>query len=342
MKNLQEATERICELKGNVLALDALAAALLTRVPAAERPNLLRQFNTGAELAQAMLLNAPISEHTISAFGNDAARLRSLLTRSAPTPPRPVVEPVMLAATSVRTFIGSRALTGASGFIFERDSRLYCVTSRHVVWDPPTGHYPDALEIGWHLAGHDLTRFAWQGLPLYRQGQAIWRQARDSAGDVDVAVVPIDRDMLPDGALVHALTPRHLVGAADATDPADAPHIGTPLVIVGFPLGFEDTVHHLPVARQAAVASAFGTRFQGQGLFLTDARTHRGSSGAPVLMPDHAARLEGQPIPWRLLGVHSTRMDMRTRDWTLDESLGLNCAWYADVLMALTLPGPPA
>jgi hypothetical protein len=29
-------------------------------------------------------------------------------------------------------------------------------------------------------------------------------------------------------------------------------------------------------------------------------------------------------------------MDMRTRDQLQDESLGLNCAWYADVLMALT------
>jgi len=34
--------------------------------------------------------------------------------------------------------------------------------------------------------------------------------------------------------------------------------------------------------------------------------------------------------------VHSTRMDMRPRDPLADESLGLNCAWYADVLMALT------
>ena len=39
---------------------------------------------------------------------------------------------------------------------------------------------------------------------------------------------------------------------------------------------------------------------------------------------------------WQLLGVHSTHMDMRTRDHTQDESLGLNCAWYADVLAILT------
>jgi hypothetical protein len=39
--------------------------------------------------------------------------------------------------------------------------------------------------------------------------------------------------------------------------------------------------------------------------------------------------------------VHSARMDMGTRDLVLDESLGLNCAWYADILLTLTADVPP-
>ena len=103
--------------------------------------------------------------------------------------------------------------------------------------------------------------------------------------------------------------------------------------MVGFPLGFHDALHHLPVVRQAVIASSFGLRFQGQGFFLPDARTHRGTSGAPVVM-----RAPGLPggLPWKLLGVHSARMDMGSRDLELDESLGLNCAWYADIIMTLT------
>ena len=31
---------------------------------------------------------------------------------------------------------------------------------------------------------------------------------------------------------------------------------------------------------------------------------------------------------------------MRTRDLEQDETLGLNCAWYADILMTLTGPQP--
>jgi hypothetical protein len=34
--------------------------------------------------------------------------------------------------------------------------------------------------------------------------------------------------------------------------------------------------------------------------------------------------------------VHSSRVDMGNRDLKLDESLGLNCAWYADILLTLT------
>ena len=41
-------------------------------------------------------------------------------------------------------------------------------------------------------------------------------------------------------------------------------------------------------------------------------------------------------LPWLLLGIHSARLDMATRDMSADEALGLNCAWYADILMTLT------
>jgi hypothetical protein len=90
------------------------------------------------------------------------------------------------------------------------------------------------------------------------------------------------------------------------------------------------------VVRQASIASSFGVRFQGQGYFLTDARMHRGSSGSPVLARIGPATA-GRPR-WCLLGIHSSRMDMASRDQVQDEPLGLNCAWYADVLMALTTP----
>jgi hypothetical protein len=243
-----------------------------------------------------------------------------------------MIEPLLLCATQVSTFDGQRLLTRASGFYFARDERLFLVTSRHVLIDEPSEHRPDRIEIELHIDDVNLTRSTGFSMLLYHEGRALWHQGQDSGGPIDVAVLEIDRSAMPAAASLRAFTPAHLQNTFDEVE------VGTPLLIVGFPLGFHDTVHHLPVVRQAAIASSFGVRFQGQGFFLTDARTHRGTSGAPVVMRAHAP--EGQPdaLPWKLLGVHAARLDMGTRDLLQDESLGLNCAWYADILMTLTAP----
>lgn len=238
----------------------------------------------------------------------------------------PQVEAVLLTTTQVSTFAGQVPLTRASGFFFKRAERLYLVTSRHVLWDEPNGHAPDRIELLLHTDASDLASCTVLSCLLYANGTAAWHQGRDAAGPVDVAALEIDQGTLPEAAYLRWFTPEHLL------DEFRFAEVGAPLVLPGYPLGFHDTVHHLPVARHAIIASAFGVRFQRQGCFLTDGRTHRGSSGSPVLMrvPD------GSAMPWKLLGVHSSRMDMGGRDAVQDESLGLNCAWYADILMTLT------
>ena len=44
-----------------------------------------------------------------------------------------MIESLPLAVTNVTTMLGKQALTNATGFFFERDGRLFVVTSRHVV-----------------------------------------------------------------------------------------------------------------------------------------------------------------------------------------------------------------
>lgn len=244
---------------------------------------------------------------------------------------------LLLTAARVSTFDGERLLTHASGFFFERDARLYLVTSGHVVLDEPTRHHPNRLEIELHVDGSNLTRSTGFSMLLYRDGRSVWHQGRDAASDIDVAVIELDRAQLPAGTVLCAFTPAHLLSADERVE------IGTSLLIAGFPLGFHDALHHLPVVRQTVLASAWGLRFQGQGYFLTDARTHRGTSGAAVVMrmrPREARAAQG--LPWRLLGVHSSRVDMGNRELAVDEALGLNCAWYADILLTLTTPDRPA
>jgi hypothetical protein len=79
MKNLQEATERICELKGSLVALDALVAALLQRMPDDARAELSRTFSLSAEVARTVLLHASVSDVTVNSFERDVSRMSAFI-----------------------------------------------------------------------------------------------------------------------------------------------------------------------------------------------------------------------------------------------------------------------
>ncbi|MBU1363169.1 MAG: serine protease [Gammaproteobacteria bacterium] len=241
-----------------------------------------------------------------------------------------MIEPLLLAAARISTFDDKVLLTNASGFFFERDERLFLVTSRHVVFSKSIKHYPTRIEIELHTNASNIAESTGFSIPLYRNGKSLWRQGLDAAGDIDVAVIEINRKALPTTAVYRAFSPRHLLSSLDHVE------VGSSLLIVGFPLGFHDALHHTPVVRHAIIATSFGLRFQGEGFFLTDARTHRGSSGAPVVMRAAQTMPDLGDLPWMLLGIHSSRFDVGNRDLVEDEALGLNGAWYADILLKLT------
>ncbi|AXS79550.1 serine protease [Dechloromonas sp. HYN0024] len=241
-----------------------------------------------------------------------------------------MIEPLLLTAARIATFHEKSLLTNASGFFFGRDERLFLVTSRHVVFDKASKHFPTRIEIELHTNAANIAESTGFSIPLYHNGKSLWRHGLDAAGDIDVAVIEINRKALPKTAVYRAFSPHHLLSSLDQVE------VGSSLLIVGFPLGFHDAMHHTPVVRHAIIASSFGLRFQGEGFFLTDARTHRGSSGAPVVMRIVDTTTAHGDLPWMLLGVHSARFDVGNRDLVEDEALGLNCAWYADILLKLT------
>jgi len=203
------------------------------------------------------------------------------------------------------------------------------VTSRHVLVDESSDHHPDRILIELHTDRNNLTQSTGFSIPLYRHGLSMWRQAEDDSGSIDVAAIEIEQDALPESTFYGAFAPANLLSDSRSVQ------IGSSMLVVGFPLGFHDSLHHLPVVRHAINASSFDFRFQGNGYFLTDSRTHRGTSGAAVVMRTMDAAGQDE-LPWMLLGVHSSRLDVGTREIAVDEALGLNCVWFADVLPALT------
>ncbi len=244
------------------------------------------------------------------------------------------IDPLLLTCTPINTFSGESALTSATGFFLSRGQRLFLVTSRHVFSEPAEKHFPDRITIELHVNREDMAESTTVSIPLYAEGLSLWRQATDSAGDVDVALIEVDQSMLPAEAVYCAFTPEHIAADKELIE------VGASLLVIGFPLGFHDALHHMPVVRRAALASAFGLPS------ACDSRAWGTSSPMHALTVAAAARRWS--FGWanhpaapalsscRLLGVHSSRLDMATRDPIEDEALGLNCAWYSDVLLTLS------
>lgn len=272
---------------------------------------------------------APAAVATEARETSVTAVLPRPLSRLDAGDPVPGIDPLLLTCTRISTFLGDGGLTSATGFFLAREERLFVVTSRHVFIDKDANHFPDRITIEVHSNREDLGMSTTVSIALYHEGLSRWHQAVDSAGEVDVALIEVERSALPVDAVYCAFTPAHM----DLT--GQFIEVGAPLLVIGFPLGFHDALHHMPVVRRASLASSFGLRFQGLGCFLTDARTHRGTSGAPVVIRVPTAPGAAPGISCRLLGVHSSRFDA-VRDPLEDEALGLNCAWYSDILLTLS------
>ncbi|WP_297910042.1 hypothetical protein [Thiomonas sp.] len=83
MQNLQEATERICELKGSVVALDALVLAFVQTLSGPRRARMLASFDANAEAARTVLVFADVSDIVLATFERDVARNRGALLECA-------------------------------------------------------------------------------------------------------------------------------------------------------------------------------------------------------------------------------------------------------------------
>ena len=93
-----------------------------------------------------------------------------------------MIESLLLTATRISTFLGQQSLTNATGFFFERNERLYLVTSRHVMYDEPSKHFPDRIEIELHNDASNMASSIGFSILLYRDGDSLWRKAVDTTG----------------------------------------------------------------------------------------------------------------------------------------------------------------
>lgn len=244
-----------------------------------------------------------------------------------------LTEELFIRAVRIETWKEETRCTNASGFFYLDDGLLYLVTNRHVVINEGTSHRPDSIKVLLHTNAQDLTVNETVVLPLYQDGIPQWREHPQHGAAVDVVAVTISDPTMLSMHYLDAFRPVDVL--SEQTLPP-----GQPVLIVGFPLGFNDTLHNLPIIRQAIVATDFGHPFKGEPYFLTDARMHRGTSGAPVVArikcaTDVAGQFEER---WCLLGIHSAALDVSDRDPQQDDRLGLNVTWYSRLVAEIVRP----
>lgn len=249
-----------------------------------------------------------------------------------------MLDKMYLRVAKVLTFAGGQPLTNATGFFYLHDSFLYLITSRHVVINEAFQHRPDRLQVSLHSNANNLQERNELSVPLYLDGVPQWYQ-HPNRSTADIVAVSVNDS--------HVLS-RFCIDTFCGNDILQRDHslrLGQDVLVVGFPLGFHDRLHNLPIVRSATVASSFSHPFNGEPYFLTDARLHRGMSGSPVVacLPGPAGGPGKYEPRWKLLGVHSSSLDVSDRDPKQDERLALNTTWYASLIpQMLPLPLAPS
>lgn len=246
------------------------------------------------------------------------------------------IDELIATVAPVRSLKSGRAIASASGFFYVHSDDLYFVTNRHVLVDEDEDYYPDSIELRVHTDTADVRKNADYTVSLYdSKGQPLWHEHPKGGREIDVVAIPLDKRGVTSRFFVKAFSPQDSI-------PSDVRiGIGEDVLVIGYPLGFYDRIHNLPIVRGAILASIYPVPFEGKPYVLIDSRLHSGTSGSPVLTkPSHmiqrgdATNLMAQPISY-LVGVHSATLEVQDRDPTLDEPLGLNVVWFESLIQEI-------
>ena len=209
-----------------------------------------------------------------------------LLARAAQAQNLPTdLEPPSLMTTPIVLMNGSRAISQGTGFFFAsttidgKPDTVFLVTNYHVV----TGRAPlapgprlgDRIRFILHESTTELARVRQIELPLYdERGAPVW-VGSDSTPSADVVLVPLPPGTYANIALM-VFTEAHTQSDIKIRPSSSA-------TLLGYPYGFYDESHFLPVWKTGHVASEPSVDFDDLPTFLVDVSAFPGMSGSPVL-----------------------------------------------------------
>lgn len=237
------------------------------------------------------------------------------------------VPDINFSTTKIRMTKNDADAGSATGFFFRDSGVKYLATNRHVVIDEEEDHFPEKLVVTLHLDRNDLTKNCEVQLALYNENNPLWLQHPHYEENLcDVVLLPLNENTLTGDNLPFFNSSSIIFIGSEIINKREINSFGS-VVIVGYPLGFYDELHNLPVYRKASIASCYGIDFSGQPYFLVDANLHPGTSGSPVVNSHHTLFREGERKEgYVLFGIHSA-------EHIVDQDpLGLNVVWYAHLL----------
>lgn len=215
---------------------------------------------------------------------------------------------------------GPSILSQGTGFFYDCKGVQYLITNKHIAYteDPP--RYPNTFKIKVHTNPDVVREVREIEIPLYDNDKnPLWLEYPHP---IDVDIIALDlSEHLRGSDVVFRWTKNDFPGPSQV-------YLGSIVSIIGYPLGFYDTLHNLPIARSGTIASPYGVGFKGEPFYLVDSTLHHGISGSPVIIQRAVFRPRNKTQIHTLVGVISAR----EHDPNTGINLELGRVWYPEFI----------
>ncbi|TND07423.1 MAG: hypothetical protein FD123_3273 [Bacteroidetes bacterium] len=208
---------------------------------------------------------------------------------------------------------GNQAVANGTAFSVQVAGQNYLITNwhnvtgRHAETNAPLNvfHDPDSIKVWFHAEGGGWIQ---KTIRIRNaDGQILWRE-HPTGRNIDVVAIPYE---LEAGVLLMNLD-------LDSINTLLKIYPSKAISIIGFPNGLAAGGKY-PIWKKGHIASEYSIDYNGNPVFLIDATTRKGMSGAPVILresglcefetnPGEAANMKGGTYT-RFLGIYAGRID---------------------------------
>lgn len=248
------------------------------------------------------------------------------------------VHPIFTSTTIITSMSHGLERDTATGFFFSENSSIYLVTNKHVIYgenydSPHAEPQIDQIRINLHTNPNNFNQNEEVTIGLFDGGNRRWLE--HSHPHLDIVLIPIN---LNQGRyFFHCLDRSYL-------EPQNILAYFEKIFVIGYPRGFYDNIHNLPIVRIGHLSSAFRVPFREEAPYmLGDVETHEGMSGSPVLMDlkDYITIQDGRPVwhggrrKFTLIGICSGQY----RIPNLPDRPNLIVIWFPEFILEIANAG---